>query len=392
MTVVSERSRETDANTAPRITENVAEQTRVEEALRARERELSQLVDMVPAHLWRLSPDGELLFFNKRMADFVGLGVNETKKPGMTRPAALIEAAVHPEDQAAFGAALLGHFEEGAFLLVLFALGGAGEEIAMDRARKAIEALAKLAPDTATVRDASGTDRLVNVKELRLGDHVVVNPSERVPADGEVISGESSIDQSPITGESVPVDKAPGAQVFAGTINGDSALEARSTKAAGDTTLAQIIRLVGEASGRRAASERWVDRFARVYTPAVMLVALAVLLVPPLLVGQPWQPWIYRSLVFLVIGCPCALVISTPVTIVAALAAAAKHGVLIKGGIHVETPASLQAVALDKTGTLTEGRPRVETIVALAGHHEREILADVAGMESQSDHPISKSN
>ena len=287
------------------------------------------------------------------------------------------------------GGIAIGEWFEAATVAFLFALSLTLEAWSVGRARRAIQALVALAPQTVRLVEQSG-NREVPAAQVAVGARFHVRPGEKIPLDGEILTGTGGINEAPITGESLPITKGPGAVVFAGTINGDSALEVRSTKAAGDTTLAHIIRLVGEASGRRAASERWVDGFARVYTPAVMLLALGVLLVPPLLFGQPWQPWIYRSLVFLVIGCPCALVISTPVTIVAALAAAAKNGVLIKGGIHVETPASLQAVALDKTGTLTEGRPRVEIIVALAGHPEREMLADVAGMESQSDHPIAK--
>jgi Cd2+/Zn2+-exporting ATPase len=198
------------------------------------------------------------------------------------------------------------------------------------------------------------------------------------------------VNQAPVTGESVPVTKAPGDAVFAGTINGDGALEVESTKPAGDTTLAHIIRMVGEAQAQRAPSEQWVERFARVYTPVVMGLALLTLLVPPLLFGGAWDEWLYRALVLLVIGCPCALVISTPVSIVAALAAAARHGVLVKGGLHVETPGRLRAVALDKTGTLTEGRPRVVQVVSLGGHDDAELLAIVAAMEARSEHPLAR--
>ena len=206
-----------------------------------------------------------------------------------------------------------------------------------------------------------------------------------------MLAGESGVNQAPITGESMPVTKAPGSGVYAGTINGDGALEVRSTKAAGQTTLAHIIRLVGEAQSKRSPSEQWVEKFARIYTPAVMLLALAVLVVPPLFFGSPWTPWLYRSLVLLVIGCPCALVISTPVTVVAALAAAAKNGVLLKGGTFVETPARLKAVAFDKTGTLTKGEPAVVSVTALGGHTETELLEIVAAMEAHSGHPLAKS-
>ena len=188
----------------------------------------------------------------------------------------------------------------------------------------------------------------------------------------------------------MPVPKAPGDTVFAGTINGDGALEVECTKPAGDTTLAHIIRMVGEAQSRRAPSEQWVERFARVYTPAVMALALLTLVVPPLVLGGAWSDWMYRALVLLVIGCPCALVISTPVSIVAALAAAARHGVLVKGGLYVETPGRLKAIALDKTGTLTEGQPRVVDVVPMGGHDEADLLGIAAALEARSEHPLAK--
>jgi Zn2+/Cd2+-exporting ATPase len=188
----------------------------------------------------------------------------------------------------------------------------------------------------------------------------------------------------------VPVLKSPGGTVFAGTINGDGALEVECTRPAGDTTLAHIVRMVGEAQSRRAPSEQWVERFARVYTPAVMAVALLTLVVPPLLLGGAWSDWLYRALVLLVIGCPCALVISTPVSIVAALAAAARHGVLVKGGLYLETPGRLKAIALDKTGTLTEGQPRVVEVIPMGGHDASDLLGIVAALESRSEHPLAK--
>jgi Cd2+/Zn2+-exporting ATPase len=205
-----------------------------------------------------------------------------------------------------------------------------------------------------------------------------------------VLAGASEVNQAPITGESAPVPKAPGDEVFAGTINGDGALEIESTRRAEDTTLAHIIHMIEEAQQRKAPSERWVERFARAYTPAVMALAALALIGPPLLFGAAWQPWIYRSLVLLVIACPCALVISTPVSIVAALAAAARQGVLLKGGLFVEVPARLRAVALDKTGTLTFGRPTVVEVVALAGHDEREVIERAAALEARSDHPLAR--
>jgi Cd2+/Zn2+-exporting ATPase len=218
----------------------------------------------------------------------------------------------------------------------------------------------------------------------------VVRPGGRIPLDGRVIAGASHVNQAPITGESIPVSKAAGEEVFAGTINGDGALEIETTRIAQDTTLAHIIRMVGEAQSRRAPSEQWVERFARVYTPAVMVLSLLVLLVPPLALGGSWPAWLYNALVLLVIACPCALVISTPVSIVAALAAAARRGVLIKGGVYVELPANLQAIAFDKTGTLTVGKPAVVDVVPLSGHSVEELLTRAAAMEQRSDHPLAQ--
>ena len=221
------------------------------------------------------------------------------------------------------------------------------------------------------------------IKAMRL-------PVEKIPLDGKVKSGASSVNQAPITGESVPVNKEQGADVFAGTINGDGLLEVECTKPASDTTLARIIHLVEEAQSNRAPSEQWVEKFARYYTPAVMALALLVLIAPPLLFGADWSSSLYRALVLLVIACPCALVISTPVTIVAALTAAARNGVLVKGGVFMEAPAHLKAIALDKTGTLTEGKPSVNKIVPLNDHSLEELLIRAASLESQSDHPLAR--
>jgi Cd2+/Zn2+-exporting ATPase len=252
-----------------------------------------------------------------------------------------------------------------------------------------VEALIAIAPETVRVKDSGGM-RELPAKDVSVGTVFVVKPGERIALDGVVQQGFSAVNQAPITGESIPVPKEPGAPVFAGTINGDGAIEVSSTKAAGETTLANIIRMVGQAQARRAYAEQWVDRFARIYTPTVFLFAIAVGVVPPLLLSGAWNDWLYRALVLLVIGCPCALVISTPVSIVAALASAAKQGVLIKGGLYVEAPAKLRAIAMDKTGTLTEGHPAVVEIVAREGHTERDLLAIVAGLETHSDHPLAR--
>ncbi len=287
------------------------------------------------------------------------------------------------------GAVGIGEWFEAATVAFLFALSGALEAWSLGRARRAIEALMKLAPPVARLLK-DGVAQEVALELVPVGSTVVVRPGEKVPLDGKVLRGTGAVNQAPITGESMPVTKTEGSEVFAGTINGDAALEIRTTKPAGDSTLAHIIRMVGEASRRRAPSEQWVERFARWYTPAILIAALAVLLAPPLLFGGAWTTWIYRSLVLLLIGCPCALVISTPVSIVSSLAAAARNGVLVKGGIHMETASRLKAIAFDKTGTLTLGRPGVAEVVPLSGHSHDELVRIVAGIESLSDHPLAR--
>jgi Cd2+/Zn2+-exporting ATPase len=291
---------------------------------------------------------------------------------------------------AVVGAVGIGEWFEGATVAFLFALSLALESWSVGRARRAVAALMDLTPTIARVKRPDGGEEEVPAEGVEVGAHLVVKPGERIPLDGRVVSGGSEVNQAPITGESIPVPKAVGDEVFAGTINGDGALEIESTRRAGDTTLAHIIRMVGEAQSRRAPSEQWVERFARIYTPAVMALALIVLLVPPLAFGGAWGDWFYRALVLLVIACPCALVISTPVSIVAALAAAARHGVLVKGGLFMEVPARIRAVALDKTGTLTWGRPVVVDVLPLAGHDERELLERVGALEARSEHPLAR--
>ncbi len=291
---------------------------------------------------------------------------------------------------AVIGAIGMGEWFEAATVALLFALSLALESWSVGRARRAVAALMELAPPIARLKKSDGTEEQVPPERVPVDALFVVKPGEKFPLDGSVVSGFSEVNQAPITGESAPVSKQPDDPVFAGTINGDGALEVRCTKPAADTTLAHIIHMVAEAQSRRAPSEQWVEKFARVYTPVVMGLAIAFLVVPPVFFGGHWGDWFYRSLVLLVIACPCALVISTPVSIVAALAAAARNGVLIKGGTYVEAPARLQAIALDKTGTLTEGRPRVLEVVPLSGHDERELLERVAAMESRSNHPLAQ--
>jgi len=288
------------------------------------------------------------------------------------------------------GAIAIGEWFEAATVTFLFALSLLLESWSVGRARRAITSLLELAPPTVRVKDATGKETDVAAADVAVGSRFIVRPGERIPLDGLVLAGASRVNQAPITGESMPEAKEPGAAVFAGTINGDGALEVESTRAAEDTTLARIIRLVEEAHGRRAQTEQWVEHFARVYTPAVILLALAVFLLPPMVAGGAWDEWFYRALVLLVIACPCALVISTPVSIVSARAAAARQGVLVKGGAFMELPARLRTVAFDKTGTLSQGEPRVAAIVPLNGHTEAELLERAAALEARSAHPLAR--
>ena len=289
---------------------------------------------------------------------------------------------------AVLGATWIGEWFEAAAVAFLFSLSLLLESWSVGRARRAVAALLDLAPPTVRLRTKGNGESLVAPEEVDVGATFIVKPGERIPLDGEVLEGISHVNQAPITGESEPVAKRPAETVFAGTINGDGALLIRSTKRASETTLANIIRLVGEAHSRKSPSEQWVERFARYYTPAVMATALAVLLVLPLVFGGSWDFWFYNALVLLVIACPCALVISTPVSIVAALTAAARQGVLVKGGVYVEAPARLRAIAFDKTGTLTQGKPTVVEVIPLNGHNEAELMERAIALESRSEHPL----
>lgn len=291
---------------------------------------------------------------------------------------------------AVLGAIIIGEWFEAATVAFLFALSLTLESWSVGRARRAIAALLDLAPPTVRLLNADGTEVETPAAQVRPGDQFLVPGGERIALDGRIISGRSAINQAPITGESVPVEKESGADVYAGSINGDGALTIEATKAAEDSTLARIIRMVEEAHARRAPSEQWVESFARVYTPAVMALALVVFLVPPLLFGGQWHEWFYRALVLLVLACPCALVISTPVSIVASLASSARAGVLVKGGAYVELPARLRAIALDKTGTITRGEPEVVSVIPLSGHTETELLARAGALEARSTHPLAR--
>jgi len=307
---------------------------------------------------------------------------------------------------AAVGAIFVGEWAEGAVAMFLFSLGNTLEGYTMDRARNAIRSLMDLSPRQATVIRGNQEEQ-VRVEELRAGDHILIRPGERIPMDGLVLTGASAVNQAPITGESVPVDKDPGQEVYAGTVNGQGALTVRVNRLAADTTIARIIKMVEEAQAQKAPSQHFVDRFARAYTPAVIAIATGVALLPPLVgslagsgtFGALFGEWVYRALVLLVIACPCALVISTPVSIVSAIASAARAGVLIKGGTYLESLGSLKVIAFDKTGTLTVGKPRVVDVRCLEHaeglawadcSHCRQMLADAAAIERQSEHPLAR--
>ena len=290
---------------------------------------------------------------------------------------------------AAAGAALLGDWSEAATVVFLFGLAQALEARTLDRARNAIRALMDLTPADALLRDAAG-ERRVAVDGVTIGAIIVIRPGEKIPLDGDVVAGRSAVNQAPVTGESLPAEKAPGDTVFAGTINGRGALEVRVTRLRRDTTLARIIHLVERAQARRAPAQTLVERFARIYTPAVIVLAVAVAVIPPLMFHAGWHAWLYRALVLLVVSCPCALVISTPVSIVAALAGAARKGVLIKGGMHLEHISTVRCVAFDKTGTLTRGAPEVVDVVALNGAAAASVVGLAASVEQRSTHPIAQ--
>ena len=288
---------------------------------------------------------------------------------------------------AVIGAAVLREWTEASSVVFLFALAQMLETRAMERARGAIRALMELSPTEAAVH-REGAVLTTAIDDVRVGDLVLVKPGEKIPLDGQVAAGDSHVNQAPVTGESLPVHKAPGMEVFAGTINGRGALDVIVTRLRADSTIARIIHLVETAQAQRAPSQAFVDRFARIYTPIVLVLAVLVAVLPPLAFAADWSTWFYRALVLLVISCPCALVISTPVSIVSALAAAARKGVLIKGGARLEQLAAVRCVAFDKTGTLTKGRLHVAELVAFAGYSEHEVLRAAAALEARSEHPI----
>jgi Cd2+/Zn2+-exporting ATPase len=288
------------------------------------------------------------------------------------------------------GAILIGQWPEAAMVMFLFTVAELIEAKSLDRARNAISGLMQMTPEQATVLQADGRWLEQDVKMIELGARVRVRPGERIALDGEVVSGSSTIDQAPITGESLPVEKTVGDKVFAGTINQAGALEYSVTAAANNSTLARIIHAVEQAQGARAPTQRFVDQFSKIYTPAVFILALAVAVIPPLFIeGAAWFDWIYRALVLLVVACPCALVISTPVTIVSGLAAAARKGILVKGGVYLEGGYKLDYLALDKTGTITHGKPVQTDYLALDPTAEARAPAIAAALAGRSDHPVS---
>jgi Cd2+/Zn2+-exporting ATPase len=278
---------------------------------------------------------------------------------------------------------------EAATLAVLFSVAELLERFSMDRARNSMRELMELSPDTATVR-RDGEETVVPAEDVAVGETVLVRPGDRVPLDGVVVEGTSAVDESPITGESVPVDKSPGEEVFAGSIVEEGYLEVEATSAAGESTLSRVVEMVEDANREKTEAERFIDRFARYYTPVIVVGAVLTVAVPPLLFGDPFRVWFVRGLTLLVVACPCAFVISTPVSVVSGITSAARNGVLVKGGQHLEAMSDVEVVAVDKTGTLTTGELGVTDVVALNGNDSTEVLGCAAAIESRSEHPIAQ--
>lgn len=289
------------------------------------------------------------------------------------------------------GAIGISEWFEAALSMYLFSAAELLEAWNMERARKSIRLLMELAPKTAQVVDEDGAITEHPIDQVALGTTILIKPGEKIPLDSQLISGFTSVNQASITGESLPIQKEAGDSLFAGTINGDIAIQCKVTKIASDSTLASIIRKVEEAQSNRASTDQWIEKFALYYVPFMMFASLIVAIIPPLVSDEEWYPWIYKGLELLVISCPCSLIISTPVSIVAGITAAARSGVLIKGGIHLENAAAIKAFAMDKTGTITTGEPIVHNIIPIDGFSsEKDILRLAISLESHSDHPLAR--
>lgn len=288
---------------------------------------------------------------------------------------------------AIIGASIIGEWAEGSIVVILFAISEALERFSMDKARQSIRSLVDIAPKEALIR-RNNQEKMLNVTEIQIGDIMIIKPGQKIAMDGIVVKGHSSVNQSSITGESVPVEKTIADDIFAGTLNEEGILEVEVTKHVTDTTIAKIIHLVEEAQGERAPAQAFIDTFAKYYTPVIMVISALIILVPPLIFGGDWQTWIYQGLSLLVVGCPCSLVISTPVSIVSAIGNAAKNGVLVKGGIYLEEIGGLRAIAFDKTGTLTKGTPVVTDFNVSEKKKESDILAILSALENLSQHPL----
>ena len=288
---------------------------------------------------------------------------------------------------AIIGAAFIGEWAEGSIVVILFAISEALERFSMDKARQSIRSLMDIAPKEALIR-INNVEQLVSVDKIDIDDIMIIKPGQKIAMDGLVINGHSSVNQAAITGESVPVEKQLDDEVFAGTLNEEGVLEVKVTKKVTDTTIAKIIHLVEEAQGERAPAQAFVDKFAKYYTPFIIIMALLIVVVPPLFFGGDWNKWLYQGLSILVVGCPCSLVISTPVSIVSAIGNAAKNGVLVKGGVYLEEIGHLRAIAFDKTGTLTKGKPVVTDFIATSSETDINYLSIISSLESLSQHPL----